>query len=170
MSTQVGDELAIVELTGMFQQAMAAVCSPVSVVTTYLDGRAHGTTVSAFTSLSMDPPMVLISLDRGSDSLRAISAAGSFGLNVLSSQQAQDALVFAKKGGPEKFHGRRWSDCEQLPRLDDVAAFVACQVESIAEGGDHQIVLGRVTAADVTGRPPLTYHNRTFGTHNRLTE
>lgn len=147
---------------------MAAVCSPVSVVTTTVDGAAYGTTVSAFTSLSMAPPMVLVSFDNGSQSLHAIRATRTFGLNVLSSGQAAYALAFAKKGGAEKFDSCAWSMHEGVPRLDDVCAFLRCEVEAIVNGGDHRIVLGRVVLAEVLDAAPLTYHNRSFGTHQPL--
>ena len=90
-----------------FRAVMAGVATPVSVVTTLTDGHPHGTTVSAFASLSMSPPMVLVSLDRGLGAARPARASGSvFGVNVLGSEQAPLALAFARKG-PDKFTGRR---------------------------------------------------------------
>jgi len=87
-------------LQGAFRAAMASVCTPVSVVTTLADGLPHGTTVSAFVSLSMQPPMVLVSLDLGSDLLALIRQTGRFGLNVLSSSQTGLALNFAVRAAP----------------------------------------------------------------------
>lgn len=81
-----------------FRAAMAAVCTPVSVVTTMEDGLPYGTTVSAFTSLSLEPPMLLVSLDRNSDLLAMIRRTGRFGLNVLASSQPELAMNFARKG------------------------------------------------------------------------
>ena len=81
-----------------FRAVMAGVATPVSVVTTLTDGRPHGTTVSAFASLSMDPPMVLVSLDRGSGLLARLAVGGVFGVNVLGRDQAPLALAFARKG------------------------------------------------------------------------
>src|SRR3954469_19110691 len=90
------------ELQTSFRNVMAGVCTPVSVVTTIADGRPHGTTVSAFASLSMDPPMVQVSLDHGSELLALVRDSGTFGLNVLSSGQSALATMFATKGGAVK--------------------------------------------------------------------
>src|SRR5579871_3916094 len=95
-------------LQAAFRTAMASVCTPVSVVTTLADGLPYGTTVSAFASLSMEPPMVLVSLDLGSDLLALVRQTGRFGLNVLASSQTALALNFARKGGAGKFAGVAW--------------------------------------------------------------
>jgi flavin reductase (DIM6/NTAB) family NADH-FMN oxidoreductase RutF len=144
---------------------MAAVCTPVAVITAIRDGQPYGTTVSAFTSLSMEPPMVLVSLDRSSDLLGVIREVGEFGVNVLSSQQAATADRFARKGGTAKFAGVPWQDDAGVPRLPGSCCFLVCAVSQLADGGDHIIVLGRVVTAYSTAGAPLTYHNRTFGTH-----
>jgi flavin reductase (DIM6/NTAB) family NADH-FMN oxidoreductase RutF len=138
-------------------------------VTTVEDGRPHGTTVSAFASLSMTPPMVLVSLDNGSGLLAMVQRTGTFGLNVLAAGQSALALRFARKG-PEKFSGADWSHEFGAARLAGVAAWVACTVDRIVEGGDHLVVLGNVVAAEATETDPLTYHARTFGTHLRHAE
>lgn len=151
-----------------FREAMSAVCSPVTVITTVRDGLPYGTTVSAFMSLSMDPPMVLVSLDHRSDLLQVVQAVGRFGVNVLSSQQAALAGRFATKGGTDKFTGVAWEAHAGVPRLPGAAGFVVCRVADLIEGGDHLVVLGDVLTADATGHPPLTYHKRTFGTHALL--
>ena len=93
-------------LQAAFRAAMASVGAPVSVVTTLVDGLPCGTTVNAFASLSMQPPMVLMALDLGSDLLALMRQSGGFGLNVLSSSQTGLALNFARKGGSGKFAGR----------------------------------------------------------------
>ncbi|MBO4253329.1 flavin reductase family protein [Streptomyces griseorubiginosus] len=152
-------------LQSAFRETMAVVCTPVAVVTTRWQGLPYGTTVSAFTSLSMEPPMVLVSLDRRSQLLTALRASGTFGVNILGSAQAAVAAHFARKGGTGKFADVAWLDDSGLPRLPDVTGFVNCRVASLVDGGDHLVVLGEVMAADSTASPPLTYHNREFGTH-----
>jgi flavin reductase (DIM6/NTAB) family NADH-FMN oxidoreductase RutF len=98
-----------------FRAVMAGVPTPVSVVTTLTDGRRpHGTTVSAFASLSMNPPMVLVSLDRGSDLLARLTIGTVFGVNVLGREQAALALDFARKGA-DKFTGVDWVDDAGAP-------------------------------------------------------
>lgn len=151
-----------------FREAMAGVATPVSVITTLFDGVPHGTTVSAFASLSMDPPMVLVSLDRGSELLALVRRTQRFGVNLLGAEQADVALAFARKGGAGKFTGIDWDVDHELPRLPGSPGWVACEVADMVDGGDHVVVLGGVLAAATTGGLPLTYHERLFGTHAAL--
>ena len=156
------------DLSGRFREVMAGVATPVAVVTSMGGGLPYGTTVSAFASLSMNPPMVLVSLDRGSDLLAVVRETGRFGLNVLGASQSALALAFAKKGGTGKFSGVRWEVDAGLPRIPGAPGWLACEVESLVNGGDHVVVLGTVVAADTVAAPPLTYHSRMFGTHTSL--
>lgn len=151
----------------LFRAVMGEVCTAVTVVTAMDGSRPHGTTVSAFSSLSLDPPLVLVSLDRGSQLLAVIGAAGRFGVNVLSSDQAALAARFATRG-PGKFDGVAWRSDRTSPRLEGVAGFLDCEVTATLDGGDHVMVQGLVRGAEVEaqqGQPPLTYHRRAFGTH-----
>jgi flavin reductase (DIM6/NTAB) family NADH-FMN oxidoreductase RutF len=152
-------------LQDAFRQAMSSVCSPVSVVTGFEDDLPYGTTVSAFASLSLEPPMVLISLDKRSNLLGLVRRTRRFGLNVLASGQAELALNFARKGGPAKFLSVPWGIESEVPRLPGAAGFLACQVANLIEGGDHMVVFGTVLSAETTAGQPLTYHGRKFGTH-----
>lgn len=152
-----------------FREVMAAVCTPVSVVTALDDGRPHGTTVSAFASLSMAPPMVLVSLDRRSELLAVVRRTNAFGLNVLSSVQSGLAANFARKG-EGKFAGQPWDAIHGVPRLPGTCGFLACEVAQAVDGGDHIVLLGLVTAAEPCEGAPLTYHTRVFGTHAALQE
>ncbi|MGV0795000.1 flavin reductase family protein [Mycolicibacterium sp. XJ1819] len=151
-----------------FRDLMACVCGPVCVVVTALAEEApHGTTVSAFTSLSLNPPMVLVALDTESQLLAILRSAGRFSVNILGTRQADLARRFAVKGRDD-FAGVGWSlECD-VPRLDGVHGWLACEVDALVPGGDHVVVLGKVLAADAadaTRSEPLTYHRRTFGTH-----
>lgn len=152
----------------MFKDVMAHVATPVAVVTSTEEGQPVGTTVSAFMSLSMSPPMILTALDKNSDTLASIETSQFFGLNVLSSGQHALALNFAKKGGPGKFAGVQWEMSHSSPRIVGAAGWIACGVDSFVEGGDHVIVLGNVVAAEHRPDDPLTYHGRVFGTHSAL--
>jgi flavin reductase (DIM6/NTAB) family NADH-FMN oxidoreductase RutF len=143
--------------------ALAGVCTPVSVVTSHHQDRPHGTTVSAFCSLSLEPPMVLISLDRGSDLLAMVSESGRFGINVLSHDQHELARGFARKG-TDKFEGVDWDLHLGLPRLAGAATWLACQLERLLEGGDHLVAYGLVEHAESAPGDPLLYRNRAFGT------
>jgi flavin reductase (DIM6/NTAB) family NADH-FMN oxidoreductase RutF len=159
---------AMADLSHQFRAVMAGVATPVSVVTTLVDDDPYGTTVSAFASLSMTPPMVLVSLDRGSTLLAAIRRSNRLGLNVLGHHQARLALTFAGKGGPDKFTGVGWHVDHDLPRLPGSPGWLSCTVGDFVDGGDHVIVLGDVVRAETRDVPPLTYHGRAFGTHAAL--
>jgi flavin reductase (DIM6/NTAB) family NADH-FMN oxidoreductase RutF len=147
-----------------FRAVMGSVCTPVSVVTAMAGDRPHGTTVSAFASLSLDPPMVLVSLDRSSDLLHIVRRSLVFGLNVLHSGQSALASAFARKG-EDKFNGIGWTLDSGVPRLDGSASWLACRVERLVNGGDHVVMLGHVIAVRHDPAPPLTYYQRGFGTH-----
>lgn len=148
----------------IFREAMSSICAPVSVVAA-LDGtRPHGTTVSAVTSVSADPPMALVCLDKRSDLLPVIASSGQFSINILSRGQSEVAGAFARKGN-DKFVGVEWELLHDLPRLDGVLGWVACSTHELVDAGDHVIVIGNVLAAEVSKEAPLTYFRRAFGTH-----
>lgn len=152
----------------LFKEAMAQVVTPVSIVTSMDSNSPSGSTVSAFLSLSMNPPMVLVSLNKGSQTLGAVTSSGRFGLNLLAVDQHETALTFAGKGGAGKFAEIEWELENGVPRIAGTAGWVACRVDQVVEGGDHMIVLGHVEVAEHTHREPLTYRCRTFGTHSAL--
>jgi flavin reductase (DIM6/NTAB) family NADH-FMN oxidoreductase RutF len=153
----------------LFKAAMGSVCTPVSVVTSYDSTRPHGTTVSAFCSLSLTPPMVLVALDQGSELLRVVQASRRFGLNVLSHDQHAIAGKFAVKGD-DKFRDVDWEDRYGAPHITGSSCWFACDVVELTQGGDHTVVLGRVLETDHAELPPLTYHRRVFGTHAAMTQ
>src|SRR5690625_3521910 len=99
-----------------FRQAMANVPAAVSVVTTLSDGHPYGATVSAFMSLSIDPPMLLISLDRKSTLLSKLHEGSIVGVNVLSSHQESVAMHFARKS-ESKFKDVAWEIEHGAPSL-----------------------------------------------------
>jgi flavin reductase (DIM6/NTAB) family NADH-FMN oxidoreductase RutF len=144
-----------------FRETLSRVPSPVTIVTTLADGRAHATTVSAFTSLSADPPLVLVALDRKSDLLELLHRTGRFAINLLACDQADIGLDCAKKG-EDKLASVRWQPEDGLPRIEDAAAWLSCEVDQILPGGDHEIVIGLVTACDTGTDEPLVYHRRRF--------
>lgn len=150
-----------------FRSAMGNVAAAVSVVTTIHDGGPHGSTVSAFASLSMDPPMLLVSLDNSSNLLTKLAVGSRVGVNVLAAHQDQVALRFAGKGD-DKFLDVPWELEDGAPALRDRHAWVALTVAQLVVAGDHTLVLGAVEAADARDSAPLTYWQRTFGTHQRF--
>jgi flavin reductase (DIM6/NTAB) family NADH-FMN oxidoreductase RutF len=147
-----------------FRDAMASVCTPVAVVTSYHAERPHGTTVSAFCSLSLSPPLVLVSLDRSSDLLTMVQEAGVYGVNVLTHGQEGLATGFARKGADKFGPDVRWELDRGLPRIEGVACWLACRLEQLLDGGDHMIAVGLVEHSETVHADPLLYRRRAFGT------
>jgi flavin reductase (DIM6/NTAB) family NADH-FMN oxidoreductase RutF len=148
-----------------FRDLMAGVCAPVTIVTTLDEGRPFGATVSAFASLSLDPPMVTVALDRGSHLLARILQVGRFGVNVLGNGQETLAVLFARRG-TDRFRAVPWYTDHGLPRLLDTASWIACGLAKAVEGGDHMLLLGLVTRGSRTEAAPLVYRHRVYGTHS----
>lgn len=152
-----------------FRDLMAGVCAPVTIVTTTAEDLPHGTTVSAFASLSLRPPMVTVALDRGSKVLSRITATGRFGVNVLARTQDDLALCFARRGA-DRFAGVDWDFDHGLPRLGSAPGWLVCEVAQAVEGGDHLLILGLVTHVKTTPAAPLVYGHRMFGTHSAFAD
>ncbi|CAI7980969.1 hypothetical protein FRAHR75_940005 [Frankia sp. Hr75.2] len=112
--------------------------------------------------------MVLVSLDNRSHLLAIIRRTGRLGLNILGIHQAGLAATFARPGR-DKFDDVIWSPSENLPRLPGSAAWIAAEVDEYVTAGDHTVLLAHVITAESGGEgPPLTYHQRSFGTHRPL--
>ncbi|GAA5211721.1 flavin reductase family protein [Streptomyces thinghirensis] len=146
-----------------FVRTMAHVPTPVTVVTTMdPSGRRWGFTASSFSSLSLDPMLVLVCPAKSASCHDAFVSADRFLVNVLASDQADIAAVFARSGA-DKFADSPMEPCESgLPGLPDATARLACRLHDVLDGGDHSILIGRVEAVSVGGAEPLVYYNRLF--------
>jgi flavin reductase (DIM6/NTAB) family NADH-FMN oxidoreductase RutF len=144
-----------------FRQAMGHFATGVTVVTSVDDdGEPVGTTASAVTSLSLDPPLVLVCFDRESLTLRAIRGHGAFVVNVLAAPQQHLSANFARRGLTAVWDGiRHRPGPTGSPRLHGVLAALECTVENRVPGGDHEIVVGRVQDVEISddGAAPLLY-------------
>ena len=144
-----------------FRDAMGHFATGVTVITSVSeDGEPVGTTANAVTSLSLDPPLVLVCFDLTSSTLRAIRGHGAFVVNVLGHRQRHLSANFARRGLAAAWDGvahRRGPTGS--PRLDGVLAVVECTVEHALPGGDHEIVVGRVrhVATSGEGAEPLVF-------------
>ncbi|WP_420613883.1 flavin reductase family protein [Candidatus Spongiisocius sp.] len=153
-------------LEDAFRDIMANFAASVTVVTSYWDERHHGLTVSAFTSVSLDPPLVLICIDHASHSIEALREAGGFTVNMLREGTADLALRFASKD-PDKFRDLP----VRAPRYEGAGlslpshsfACLECRTVESAEAGDHTIFIGQVEhAARYDPGRPLLYWQRDF--------
>ncbi len=152
-----------------FREAMAHVSAPVTIITTMVDGVPCGSTVSAFASLSVHPPMVFLALDNRGALIHHIRSSGRIGINVLSSAQADIAVRFATRGLPDRFTGVDWVEDNGLPRIEGSTAWLRCDDVIFTPGGDHTVLLGTVSAAETAGTDGLTYYQRRFGSASAAT-
>src|ERR1700749_4634796 len=135
------------------REAMGHFATGATVVTSVgADGEPVGTTATPVTSLSLEPPLVLVCFDLGSATLAAIRGHGAFAVNVLGYRQRHLSANFARRGlsavWDEVRHHRGPTGS---PRLADVIAVIECTVEHSVPGGDHEIVIGRVRHAETNG-------------------
>jgi flavin reductase (DIM6/NTAB) family NADH-FMN oxidoreductase RutF len=137
--------------------------SGVTVVATRAKGRLEGCTVSAFTSVAVDPPLVLVCLDQRGRTCAAAIEAGRFSVNVLRSDQAWIAERFSQKGARDRFAGVGHRLELGVPLLVEAVCHLVCDVADVMQGGDHVVILGAPTSgAFALGGDPLLYLDRTF--------
>lgn len=147
-----------------FRKAMGSFAAGVTVVTACHEGRLVGTTVSAFSSVSMDPPLVMVCLKRDSRTLAALGQARTFCVNILAQEQGDLAYRFAKSGADDRFAltAVEAGVCG-APLLAGCVASVECELRAAHDGGDHEILVGRVlrVVTDET-KTPLVYVRGAF--------
>jgi 3-hydroxy-9,10-secoandrosta-1,3,5(10)-triene-9,17-dione monooxygenase reductase component len=150
-----------------FRQVLGHFCSGVAVVTA-LDGREPlGLTVQSFTSVSLDPPLVLFCPSKSSTSwARMRAASDSFCVNILEQEQEALCRAFATRGG-DKFSGVGWTPAPGTgsPVLAGALAWIDCRLHTEHEGGDHTIVLGHVLDLGLREHDgtPLLFYRGGFG-------
>jgi flavin reductase (DIM6/NTAB) family NADH-FMN oxidoreductase RutF len=144
-----------------FRHAIGHFATGVTIVTSVAaDGSPVGTTANAVSSLSLDPPLVLVCFDLESLTLDAVRAHGAFVVNVLAAPQRHLSVNFARRGNAAAWHGvRHRPGLTGSPRLEGVLATLECTVEHCLPGGDHEIVVGRVRDTETAGdrTAPLLY-------------
>lgn len=150
----------------LFRDIMSNFAASVTVVTSFSDERHHGLTVSAFTSVSLDPPLVLICIDHSTHSIAALRVAGGFTVNMLREGTAEVAMKFASKD-PDKFAGLAVVppayDGAGLRLPEQSYACLECRTVESLEAGDHTIFIGHVeTAVRYGPARPLLYWQRGF--------
>lgn len=122
------------------------------------DGTPHGATVTAFTPISLDPPLVQVALTRSSKACTLLDGA-DFAVNVLSADQSDVAMHFAGRPRPEPIPWRR---AATAPVLDGTAATICCRAWRADDGGDHVLFLGEIVEVTSTDKAPLLFHDSAF--------
>jgi len=147
-----------------WRAAMGRFPSGVTIVTSWCDGAPVGTTVNAFCSVSLEPPLLLICLDHTNPALAPIEAMGLFGVNFLAAGHDELARRFGRLRETDRFAGLGWRANEGgAPQLEVACLFVDCALEQAHVAGDHKILVGRGVRIDhASAAGPLLYHKGAF--------
>jgi flavin reductase (DIM6/NTAB) family NADH-FMN oxidoreductase RutF len=145
------------------RRTLGRFCTGVTVVTTadHHGADVHAMTANAFTSVSLDPPLVLVSIDHRTRMHRLLPSTRRYGVSVLAADQERIALHFA--GRPLSAHGELFDWGSNIPFVRDAVAHVGCTLHDMHEAGDHTLYLGRVEHLDSRPGNPLLFHLGTFG-------
>jgi flavin reductase (DIM6/NTAB) family NADH-FMN oxidoreductase RutF len=148
-----------------FRRILSHWASSVAIVTTRTPaGQPGGLTVSSFASLSLDPPLVLVAIEKNADTYDSVRTFGCFAVNILDSDSEHFARRFAGSETDRKFDGVAYHD-EQTgsPILDDALGWIDCRVHAEYDGGDHTIFVGAIQTADAREGSPLLYYRGGYG-------
>jgi flavin reductase (DIM6/NTAB) family NADH-FMN oxidoreductase RutF len=142
---------------------MGQLATGVTIITTRRNGEICGMTANAVTSLSLDPPLVLVAVDKKAQMHRQLTEARAFAMNILSDQQEALSQRFAARGPKETADLALTTAVTGAPILEDALAFVDCKLVEILPGGDHDIFIGEIVAGDVREGKPLLYYAGKYG-------
>ncbi len=142
----------------LFRRACAQFATGIAVASV-LDpgGSPHGMTINSFTSVSLDPPLVLISVDLTSNLLPLFEQSGHYGLSFLGQEQQEISSRFALRG-QNRFDGTEWMvGTTGLPLIPGALAHLECRVTQTIQAGDHSLLIAEVISADIQSGKPLLY-------------
>ncbi|GGC06401.1 flavin oxidoreductase [Marinobacterium zhoushanense] len=157
-----------------FRRALGNFATGITVITaTTPSGEKTGVTANSFNSVSLDPPLILWSIDKRSGSCKIFEEATHFAVNILAADQINVSNHFARPS-EDKFAGIDFTTgLGGAPILPDCSAVFQCEKYETVEGGDHWILIGKVVGFDDIGRSPLLYHQGTYSValpHSRFPE
>lgn len=143
---------------------MGQFATGVTIVTTCdSQGTCYGLTANAFTSLSLDPPLCLVCVDRKAETFAHFYDSKCFTVNILTEEQQDLSSRFAKSGG-DKFEGVARRTCHVgAPILDGALAYIECRIVATHDAGDHVIHVGQVEHFEVLGGRPLLFFQGRYG-------
>jgi flavin reductase (DIM6/NTAB) family NADH-FMN oxidoreductase RutF len=141
----------------LLRDVMGGFATGVAIVTTRAADGNHGMTVNSLTSVSLEPPLLLVCLTRNSRTATAVAERGAFVVNLLSTPQATLSNAFAKRG-VDHFEGANVRLNERdLPVIDRGLGWLDCDVRDVGDGGDHEIVVGEVVGCGAREGTPLVF-------------
>ena len=142
-----------------FRACMGNFATGVTVLTYEVDQHLHGATVSSFTSVSVDPPLVLVCLNKKAKAAEYLGDR-PFTVNVLTVSQRDHALHFAGREQPHL--DLQFQETPNGPRIEDCLAYVTCEPWRIHDAGDHVLVLGEVVDIEMGEEEPLLFYRGSF--------
>jgi flavin reductase (DIM6/NTAB) family NADH-FMN oxidoreductase RutF len=149
-----------------FRAALSRFASGVTVVTTRRkDNQPVGITVSAFASVSLDPPLILVCIDKRASVHDLLVEGAHFAVNILSEQQEHLSRRFASKDQDRFADIKHRAGAFGAPLVEGASASLECRVVGVYPGGDHSIVVGQVESTSLSEHPPLAYYR---GDYRRL--
>lgn len=145
-----------------FRRALRRFATGVTVVTVDHDGELHGMTASSFASVSLDPPLILVCLDKTSRTRALILEKGSFAVNVLADDQEGVSRSFSRRGTKPFDELEHRSGSMGDPLLEGAIAWIECRLDQMVGAGDHDIFIGEVFACGDRDGTPLLYYDQTY--------
>jgi flavin reductase (DIM6/NTAB) family NADH-FMN oxidoreductase RutF len=149
--------------TRAFRNALGRFATGVTVITAVHEDHPHGMTANAFVSVSLSPPLILVSLDNRSNMHRILSAVGRFGVSVLAEHQEGLSTHFA--GRPQENLQVSFVDRAGMPVIEDAVAYFVARVADTHPAGDHTLYIGEVEHFEHREDRPLLFH---AGKYHRL--
>jgi 3-hydroxy-9,10-secoandrosta-1,3,5(10)-triene-9,17-dione monooxygenase reductase component len=147
----------------LFREVFGRFPTGVAVVTSATPSGVGGMTANALCSLSLDPLLVLVCFENGARTLPLVREAGRFGVNVLASDQAELAGIFASKlPEDDKLEGVAHRIEHDVPLIDGSLAWAVCKLVELIAGGDHTIAIGEVIALGLGEGEPLVWYGRRY--------
>jgi flavin reductase (DIM6/NTAB) family NADH-FMN oxidoreductase RutF len=144
------------------RRTMASFATGVSVITTEQDGELHGMTLNSLTSVSLEPPLLLVCLVRDARTAVAAQARGAFVVNILRERQHGIATHFAKRGDNRVAGGELVTDGAGIPYIQNALALLHCDVDAVHDGGDHVIIVGRIRECTANDGTPLVFFRGSY--------
>jgi flavin reductase (DIM6/NTAB) family NADH-FMN oxidoreductase RutF len=145
-----------------FRDVLGRYPTGVVIVTTFIDGKPLGVTVNSFASVSLDPPLVLWSVERDTDRYKIFVSAEQYAINILAHDQAD--LAHACALSADLIECRAGLEGDVAPLIVGAVGRFVCKREAIHAGGDHDIIIGRVTELDATRDvPALVFYRGDYG-------
>lgn len=144
----------------MFRDAMGKFATGITVVTTEDDGEIMGMTVNAFMSISLNPKLIAISIDKKATLYNKLQETKKFGVSMLKENQKELSMIFAKQMKNDRKINYTYQD--GVPVIKDTLAMLSCSVKDMIKAGDHMIFIGEVTDITINDSDPILYFNGAY--------